>query len=77
MNGKSQMIFFLYWKNKIRVYEDEVPCTDKWPDSMKAIMLENSVTLGSHLKQVKEMAEKLKTHSEGALSYYKCQQQLK
>ena len=57
------------------MYEATVPNTDKWSDSMKMIMLENDLVPLPHIKSVKDMAEKLKTHS-GDIFFYDYYKQL-
>ena len=32
--------FILHWQDKLRIYEDTVPSTEKWLESIKTIMLE-------------------------------------
>ena len=65
--------FIIHWQEKIRAHEASVPGTGKWSDNMKMIILENSTTPLLYLKNVRHIAEQLKTHIGDAFSYdYHC-----
>jgi hypothetical protein len=55
-NGSTEG-FITHWTNQVRLYERQVPISDHFSDGQKRIMLENSVTPISELRQVKNNAE--------------------
>jgi hypothetical protein len=61
--------FILQWQDKLRLYDKLVQDTERFPASIKRVMLENAVHPIAELRAVKNQADQLKTTSGTALTY--------
>ena len=61
--------FILQWQDKLRQYDKLVKDTERFPASIKRVMLENAVHPIAELRAVKNQADQLKTTSGTALTY--------
>jgi hypothetical protein len=61
--------FILQWQDKLCQYNKRVQATERFPDSIKRVMLENAIHPISELCAVKNQADQLKTTSGTDLTY--------
>jgi hypothetical protein len=61
--------FILNWQDQIRKYHDLVATSDKFPDAIQRIMLENAVHQIPDLRAVKNQAAQIQTSTGNTISY--------
>jgi hypothetical protein len=61
--------FILNWQDQIRKYHDLVASTDKFPESIQRIMLENAVHHITDLRAVKSQASQIQTSTGNIITY--------
>ena len=61
--------FILHWQDQVRMYEKQVSVSDHFSSDQKCIMLQNAVHPVTDLRNVKNQADQLKTHTGIAPTY--------
>jgi hypothetical protein len=67
--GKLETFILLQWQDKLRQYEKLVKDNERFPTSIKRVMLENAVHPIAELCAIKNQADQLKTTRGTALTY--------